>query len=108
MAILVAFVAVVAVVAELAEPLILTAKEVIDPLAEFNGTAVVPIYSEELPKTPLGIVPDKLPAVRLVKLAPEPLNPVAVNTPVEGLYWSLVELVYSVDRFPLVWLANKG
>ena len=63
-AIFVALVAVVAVVAELAEPLILTANEVIDPLAEFNGTAVVPIKSEELPKTPLGIVPDKLPAVR--------------------------------------------
>ena len=43
MAIFVALVAVVAVVAELAEPLILTAKEVIDLLAEFNGTAVVPI-----------------------------------------------------------------
>jgi len=53
-------------------------------------------------------VPVKFPAVRLVRLAPEPLNPVAVKMPVEGLYWSLVELVYSVDRFPLVWLANKG
>ena len=101
-AIFVALVAVVAVVAELAEPLILTDKEVILPLAELSGTAVVPIYNEELPKTALGIVPDKLPAVRLVKLAPEPIKLVEVKAPVLGLYWSLVELVYSVDKFPLV------
>ena len=82
----VAFVAVVAVVALAAEPLIFTAKEVIDPLAAFKRTAVVPMYSVELPKTALGIVPDRFPAVKLVRLAPDPLNPVAVNTPVEGLY----------------------
>jgi hypothetical protein len=90
---LLAFVAVVAVVALDAEPLILTAKEVIEPLAAFKTTAVVPIYSVELPKTALGIVPVKFPAVRLVRLAPEPLNPVAVKTPLKGLYWYLVELV---------------
>ena len=82
----VAFVAVVAVVALEAEPLILTAKEVIEPLAAFKTTAVVPIYSVELPKTALGIVPVRFPAVRLVRLAPEPLNPVAVKTPLKGLY----------------------
>jgi hypothetical protein len=92
-AVFVAFVAVVAVVAEFAEPLMFTAKEVIDPLAAFKATAVVPIYSVELPKTALGIVPVKFPAVRLVRFAPDPLNPVAVKTPLKGLYWYLVELV---------------
>ena len=38
--------------------------------ALFNATAVVPILTVELPSTAEGIVPDKLPAVRLVKLAP--------------------------------------
>ena len=42
-----------------------------------------------------------------VKPVPAPLKLVDVNTPVEGLYCSLVELVYSVDKFPLVWLATK-
>ena len=94
--------AVVAVVAELADPLILTAKEVIEPLAAFNRTAVVPIYSVEFPKTALGIVPESCPAGKEVKLAPDPLNPVAVRRPVKGLNWYLVELVYSVVRFPVV------
>lgn len=62
----------------------------------------------EFPNTALGIVPDKLPAVRLVKLAPEPLNPVAVKTPVEGTYCNLVELTNSVVKLPAVALANKG
>lgn len=53
-------------------------------------------------------MPDRLPAVKLVKLAPDPLNPVAVNTPVLGLYWYLVELVYSVLIVPEVAAANKG
>ena len=61
----------------------------------------------ELPKTALGIVPDKLPAVRLVKLAPEPLNPVAVKTPVDGTYCNLVELTYSVEIEPVVALVNS-
>ena len=39
--------------------------------ARFSATAVVPTYSVELPSTPEGIVPDKLPAVRLVRLAPD-------------------------------------
>ena len=62
----------------------------------------------ELPKTALGIVPDRLPAVKLVKLAPEPLNPVAVKTPVDGTYCSLVELTYSVEIDPEVTAANSG
>lgn len=39
--------------------------------ARFNAIAVVPTYRVELPNTPVGIVPDKLPAVRLVRLAPD-------------------------------------
>ena len=70
----VAFVAVVDVVALAAEPEILTAKEVIEPLAAFKRTAVVPIYKVELPKTALGIVPDKFPAVKLVRLAPQQIT----------------------------------
>ena len=38
--------------------------------ARFSATAVVPTYAVELPNTVDGIVPAKLPAVRLVKLAP--------------------------------------
>ena len=48
--------------------------------------------------------PDAVP----VKPVPAPLNDVDVKTPVEGLYWSLVELTYSVVRLPVVWLANSG
>ena len=62
----------------------------------------------ELPNTALGIVPDKLPAVKLVKLAPDPLNPVAVKTPVLGTYCSFVELTYSDAKLPAVALANNG
>ena len=39
--------------------------------ARLSATAVVPTYSVELPSTAEGIVPDKFPAVRLVKLAPD-------------------------------------
>ena len=31
-----------------------------------------------------------------------------VNAPVLGLNWSFVELVYSVDKLPVVWFANNG
>ena len=62
----------------------------------------------ELPNTAFGIVPDKLPAVRLVKLAPEPLNPVAVKTPVDGTYCNLVELTYSTEVVPEVTEENNG
>ena len=50
---------------------------------------------------------DKLDAVP-VKPVPAPVKLVDVNTPVDGLYCNLVELVYSVDNEPLVWLANNG
>jgi hypothetical protein len=45
--------------------------------ALFKATAVVPILTVELPKTAEGMVPAKLPAVKLVKLAPvtAPNNP---------------------------------
>ena len=64
-----------------------------------NATAVDPMVTLEFTKPAFGM---------LVKAAPEPLNPVAVKTPVEGLYWYLVELVYSVVIVPLVALENKG
>ena len=54
------------------------------------------------------MVPDRFPAVRLVKLEPFPENAVAVKVPVEGLNWYFVELVYSVVRFPVVTAANSG
>ena len=62
-------------------------------------TAVEPIVMLELVSAPLGM---------FVRLAPEPLNTVADNVPVDGTYWYLVELVYSVDKVPLVTEANKG
>jgi hypothetical protein len=51
------------------------------PLAALRGTAVVPMYKLELPRTPLGIVPVKLEAGRLVKLAPLQLSVLSVRTP---------------------------
>jgi hypothetical protein len=62
-------------------------------------TAVEPIVMLELFNAPLGM---------LVRLAPDPLNTVADNVPVEGTYLYLVELVYSVDKVPLVTDANNG
>jgi len=107
MATLVAFVAVVAVVAELAFPVkapinvvevteVRPARVVALPPKEI---VVVPTVTLELTKAPLGM---------LVKLAPDPLNPVAVKMPVEGLNWYLVEETYSVARLPAVAEANKG
>jgi len=61
--------------------------------------AVEPTVMLEFVNAPLGM---------LVRLAPEPLNVVADNSPVEGVYWYFVELVYSVVRLPLVAAANKG
>ncbi len=58
--------------------------------ALFNATAVVPTYSVELPKTADGIVPERFPAVREVRDAPLPANPVAVKIPVEGINESFV------------------
>jgi hypothetical protein len=104
----VAVLAVDAVLAEPADPSIFVPVKLIDPDALFRATAVVPIYTVELPNTALGIVPDKLPAVKLVRLAPEPANPVAVKTPVDGTYCSLVDETYSVDALPVVTAANSG
>jgi len=64
-----------------------------------NAIVVEPTVMLELTKAPLGM---------LVRLAPEPLNPVAVKRPVEGLNWYFVELTYSVVKLPAVALANKG
>jgi len=104
---LVALVAVVAVVAELALPVKAPTKVV--EVTEVSPAMVVaklpkliavePIVTLELTKAEFGIE---------VKLAPDPLNPVAVKTPVEGLNWYFVELVYSVVKLPLVALANNG
>lgn len=41
------------------------------PEARFKAIDVVPTKSDELPRTAEGIVPDKFPAVRFVRLAPE-------------------------------------
>lgn len=80
----VAFVAVVAVVAVLALPVKAPTKAV--DVTEVNpakvvtvapkATAVEPMVTLELTNAPLGM---------LVRLAPEPLNPVAVKSPVDGL-----------------------
>ena len=47
-------------------------------------------------------MPDSWPAGTLVRLAPEPLNTVANNVPVDGLNWNLVDDTYCVVRFPVV------
>lgn len=64
-----------------------------------NEIVVEPMVTLELTNAPLGM---------LVRLAPEPLNPVAVKRPVEGLNWYFVELTYSVVKLPAVAAANKG
>ena len=64
-----------------------------------NATEVEPMVTLELTKAALGI---------LVKAAPEPLNPVAVKTPVDGLNWYLVLLTNSVVKLPAVTSANSG
>jgi hypothetical protein len=64
-----------------------------------KATAVEPIVTLELTNAELGM---------LVRLAPEPLNPVAVKSPVDGLNWYLVELTYSVVKLPAVAAANRG
>ena len=106
-AIFVAFVAVVAVVALLALPvkaptnvvLVTDTSPAIVVADDPNEMAVDPTVMLELLSAELGMD---------VSPAPDPLNCVAVNTPVLGLNCSLVLLVYSVVRFPAVWLANNG
>jgi hypothetical protein len=103
----VAFVALVALVAVVALP-DKSPTKVVD-VTEVNPTKVVdvapkaivvePMVTLELTRAAFGM---------LVRLAPEPLNPVAVKSPVDGLNWYLVELTYSVVRLPAVAAANKG
>lgn len=104
---LVAFVAVVALVAVEALPVKAPTKVVdVTEVRPANvvtvapkATEVEPIVTLELTKAAFGM---------LVNEAPDPLNPVAVKTPVEGLNWYLVELVNSVVIVPLVASENKG
>ena len=93
---------------EPAEPSMATPVSDCEALERFSAMAVVPTYRVELPRTPEGIVPVSCPAGMLVKPEAEPLNEVAVNAPVEGLYCNLVEDTYSVVIVPVVWLANNG
>ena len=106
-AVFVAFVAVVAVVALVAFPdkaptkvveVTETSPAKVVTVAP-NATAVEPIVTLELTNPPLGM---------LVRLAPDPLNPVAVKSPVDGLNWYLVEETYSVANVPEVEAANNG
>ena len=53
------------------EPSILTPVKLWEADALLSAIEVVPTNKDELPNTAEGIVPDKLPAVRLVKLAPD-------------------------------------
>jgi hypothetical protein len=106
-AVFVAFVAVVALVAVEALPDKAPTKVVeVTEVRPANvvtvapkATAVEPIVTLELTRAAFGM---------LVRLAPEPLNPVAVKMPVEGLNWYLVELTNSVVKLPAVTAANKG
>jgi hypothetical protein len=104
----VAFVAVPAVVADPAEPSIFTPVRDWALLERLRAIEVVPMYRLELPKTPVGIVPDSCPAGRLVRLAPDPINPVAVSNPELGLKLYFVELTSVVAKLPVVWSANRG
>ena len=106
-AVFVAFVAVVALVAVLALP-VKAPTNVVD-VTEVNPAIVVaeppkliavePTVMLELVSAELGIE---------VNPAPEPVNCVAVKTPVEGLNWYLVEDTYSVVKLPLVAAAYSG
>ena len=106
-AMFVAFVAVVAVVAVLAFPVnaptkvvdVTEVKPAIVVAEPPKLIAVEPTVMLEFVSAELGIE---------VKAAPEPENPVAVKTPVEGLNWYLVDATYSVVKLPLVVLAYKG
>ena len=86
-----AFVAVVAVLADPALPSILTPVKVWLALARFKAIVVVPTCNDEFPKTVDGMVPVSSLAVNPVRFVPDPLNPVAVKVPVDGLNWYLVD-----------------
>ena len=62
-------------------PSILTPVRLCIELALFNGILVVPTNSDELPNTVEDIVPDKLPAVKLVKFAPDTAPKFALQVP---------------------------
>ena len=66
---------------------------------------VLAIVSGAVPVATVEVI---TPDADTVENEPEPLNTVAANVPVEGVYWSLVELVYSVVTVPLVAVENKG
>lgn len=103
-----AFVAVPAVDADPALPSMLTPVRLWLALARFRAIVVVPMCSDELARTVDGIVPVNSPAGRPVSPAPDPLNPVAVRMPVDGLNWYLVDDANTVARLPAVWFANSG
>ena len=106
-AVFVAFVAVVALVAVEAFPVKAPTKVVeVTEVRPANvvtvapkATAVEPMVTLELTNAAFGM---------LVRLAPEPLNPVAVNNPELGLKLYLVELTKVVAKLPVVCSANKG
>ena len=104
---LVAFVAVVALVAVEALPVKAPTK-VVD-VTEVRPANVVTVAPKDTAVEPIVTLEFTNPALgMLVKAAPEPLNPVAVKTPVLGLYWYLVELTYSVETEPAVTDVNNG
>ena len=101
MPIFVAFVAVVAVVAVEALPVNAPTKVV--EVTEVNPAIVVvvlPRAIEVLPSVKLELVRAELGI--LVRLAPEPLNTVEVNVPVDGTYCNFVDEVSTVLVEPLV------
>ena len=101
MPIFVAFVAVVAVVAVLAFPVNAPTKAV--EVTELNPSIVVvvlPRAIEVLPSVKLELVRAEL--GMFVNNAPEPLNTVEVNVPVDGTYCNFVDEVSTVLVEPLV------
>lgn len=60
-----------------------------------------------MPKTADGIVPERFAAVKFVKLAPDPLKPVAERTPVEGMKLRAPLVVFS-GRLPVLLVAQTG
>lgn len=101
------FVAFVAVVAVLALPDKAPTKVV--EVTEVSPARVVAVAPKETLVDPIVML-ELVNALfgMFVKLAPEPLNTVAVSVPVLGLNWYFVDATYSVVRFPVVTLANKG
>ena len=101
------FVAFVAVVAVLALPVKAPTKVV--EVTEVKPAMVVTVPPKETLVEPIVML-ELVNALfgMLVRLAPDPLKTVAVSVPVLGLNWYFVDATYSVVRFPVVTLANKG